>query len=337
MTDLEEAVKSPEYYDRKAGLVFFGILQIILGVICAIFVLLMIITMIKGTAHANIPARSVSAGEMMPGVMLYALAAVWLIWMGIGSIKVRRWARTLILVSSWLWLVTGIIALGFMLLFMTDVLNEMGRSGQISQADIATARNLMIGFQTLIFLIIPGLLVLFYGRKNVKATCEHRDPQIRWTDKCPLPVLAVSGMSGFGAVSMLLGGFTGWVFPFFGIILSGVAGAAVITFVSLLCGYIAWGTYKLNIKAWWYAVLVCIAGALSIGITFSRVSILDFYEKMNMPAENLEFFKQSLMQHKSAMVIFFLFNTVGFLGYLLYTRRYFTPSSKTESASREQI
>jgi hypothetical protein len=220
-----------------------------------------------------------------------------------------------------------------MLLFMFDAWNEMGRSRQLSQADIATARNLMIGFQTLIFLIIPGLLVLFYGRKNVKATCEHRDPQVRWTDKCPLPVLAVSIISGLGAVSMLLGGITGWVIPFFGILLSGTAGAAVQIFVSLLLGYVAWGAYKLNLKAWWCAVLVSIAGALSIGITFSRVSILDFYEKMNMTAENLEFFKHSLMQHESVMVIFFLFNTIGFLGYLLYTRRYFTPSSKTESAS----
>jgi hypothetical protein len=333
MTDLEEAVKSPEYYDRKAGLVFFGILQIILGGICAIIVLMMIIAMIKGTTHANIPARSVSAGEMMPGGMLYALAAVWLIWMGIGSIKVRRWARALILVSSWLWLVTGIIGLGSMVLFMSGAWNEIGRSKQMSQADIATARNLMIGFTTLILVIIPGVLVLFYGRKNVKETCEHRDPQVRWTDKCPLPVLAVSIISGFGAVSMLLGGITGWVIPFFGTLLSGTAGAAVQIFVSLLLVYVAWGVYKLNLKAWWYAVLVSIAGALSIGITFSRVSILDFYEKMNMSAENLEFFKQSLMQHESVMVIFFLFNTVGFLVYLLYTRKYFAPSSKTESAS----
>jgi len=38
-------------------------------------------------------------------ILFYALLAVLFVWLGIGSIMARRWARALVLVSSWFWLV----------------------------------------------------------------------------------------------------------------------------------------------------------------------------------------------------------------------------------------
>jgi apolipoprotein N-acyltransferase len=102
---------------------------------------------------------------------------------------------------------------------------------------------------TVFYLIIPAAFVFFYGSKNVKATCEFRDSQVRWTDKCPLPVLAVSFIFGLWAVSMLLAGLCGWLIPFFGSILSGMTGALVSLVAALLYLYVVWGTYKLNIRA----------------------------------------------------------------------------------------
>ena len=327
MTYLEEA-KSPDFKDQKTGLVVFGILQIILGGICALLVPLIILSMIVSTAHDNIPARSMSAGTTIPGVMLYALLAIWLIWMGIGSIKARRWARALILVSSWFWIIGGIIGLLFMLLLMPDMYDQMGRNEQMPQAMPVIVKYLMTGFMAVIGVVIPGVLILFYGRKNVKLTCEFRDSRVRWTDKCPLPVLLVSFFFGFGAVSMLFTGFSGWVIPFFGFILSGLAGAGITLVVILLLGYVAWGTYKLSVKVWLCAVLVIIAGTLSIGITFSRASVWDFYEKMNFPEQQLEMMKPSLIQHGSTLLLLFGILLIGFLVYLLYTKRYFETSSK---------
>ena len=127
---------------------------------------------------------------------------------------------------------------------------------------------------------------------------------------------------------MLFTGFSGWVIPFFGFILSGLAGAGITLVVILLLGYVAWGTYKLSVKVWWCAVLVIIAGTLSIGITFSRASVWDFYEKMNFPEQQLEMMKPSLIQHGSTLLLLFGILLIGFLVYLLYTKRYFETSSK---------
>jgi len=336
MTDYEETPQSPDFKDRKTGLVVFGILQIIFGGFCALMVPLMIFGMIASAVLDNRSAAPMRPTMMIPGLLLYVLLAAWFIWMGFGSIKARRWARALVLVSSWLWLISGMGGLIFMLLLMPDMYDQMAESGQMPPGAARIMKYVMTGFMTVFYVIIPGVLVLFYGSKNVKATCEFRDSRVRWTDKCPLPVLALSLMFGFWAVSMLFMGFYGCVIPFFGFILTGLSGAGVVLLAILLFGYIAWGTYRLSINAWWCAVLVIIGWALSTGITFSRVSILDFYEKMNFSEQQLDIIRQySILE--DYMVLFLGLWVVGLLGYLLYTRRYFVLPAERESASRQRL
>jgi uncharacterized membrane protein SirB2 len=334
MADHEEIVPHPDFRDRKTGLVVFGILEIILGGICALMTLGMIFIMIGSTVLKKSSAAQMSSGMMISGALLYAMLTVWFIWMGIGSIKARRWARALLLVSSWLWLIGGIGGLIIMLMFMPDMYDKMAQSGKISEKMAEIIKYVMLGFMAFIYIVIPGALVLFYGNRNVKATCEFRDPQIRWTDKCPLPVLAVSLMCGLWAVLMLNKGFYGWVMPFFGYIVSGMAGAGVALISMLLLGYIAWGTYKLNIKAWWCAVLVTIVWSISMGITYLRMNLFDFYKKMNFSDQQLEIMKQYITPHYFMMVLLFgVCFVVGFLGYLLYIRRYFAAPSTQEGGS----
>jgi hypothetical protein len=327
MAEHEEIVQHPDFKDRKTGLVVFGILEIILGGFCTLMTLVMIIS----SAFIKSSAAPTSVSMILPGILLYALLAVWLNRMGIGSIMARRWARALLLVVSWLWLISGISGLILMLMFMPGMYDKMAQSGQIPQGIAVIIKHVMLGFMAVVYAIIPGALVLFYRNRNVKATCEVRDPQLRWTDICPLPVLAVSIMYEFGAGSMLLMGFFRWAIPFFGFILRGMAGAGVTLVVILLFAYVAWGTYKLNIKAWWCAVLMTIVWTLSTGITFSRVSLWDLYEKMNFPAQQLEIMRQFYTPLYSAMaLLFFGVMDLGFLADLLYTKRYFASPATQE-------
>ena len=336
MADYEETLQNTDFKDMKTGLVVFGILQIIFGGFCALMVPFMILGMIASSVLDNSSAAPMSLTMMIAAVLIYVLLAVWFICMGIGSIKARRWARALLLVTSWLWLISGICGLIFMLLLMPDVYEQMGKSEQMPPGVARIMKYIMTGFMIIFYVIIPGLLVLFYGSKNVKATCQFRDSRLRWTDKCPLPVLAVSLIFGFWAVSMLFMGFYGWAIPFFGSILSGMKGAAVVLVVMLLFGYVAWGTYKLSIKAWWCAVLVIIAWALSAGITFSRVNILDYYEKMNFPEQQLDMIEQFNIPQDYTGLFFGLW-VACFLGYLLYTRRYFVRPAEQERASQQTL
>jgi hypothetical protein len=337
MSDYEETAKSPGFKDRKTGLIVFGILQIIFGGFCALQIPFMIFGMIASAFVESSAFATMRPTMMIPAILLYVVLAVWFIWMGIGSIKARRWARALVLVTSWIWLVGGIGGLTFLLLFMPDMFDKMGENKQMPAGAVHVVKYVTTVFMTVFYLIIPAALVLFYGSKNVKATCEFRDPQLRWTDKCPLPVLALSLLFGFWAASMLFMGFYGWAIPFFGFVLSGIRGAAVGFAVMLLSGCIAWGMYRLNIKAWWGAVLLIVGWAVSGGITFSRVSMMDYYEKMNFPEQQLEIIKQYSIPQGYAMALFCGLWLVGFLGYLLYTRRYFVHTAGQEIGTQQRI
>ncbi len=323
MANHEEAMQSSEFKDKKTGLIAFGIIQIIFGGFCALMIPFMILGMLISTISTKSPAPPMSARLMIPGVLFYVILAIWFISMGIGSIKTRRWARAIILVSSWLWLICGINALIVVLLFLPGMYDQMAQNTQMPRAAVLIMKSVMIGFMTVFYIIIPAVFIFFYGNKNVKATCEFRDPQVRWTDKCPLPVLAVSFLFGLWAASMLFMACYHWTMPFFGFIISGATGAAVALIVLLLSVFNAWGTYKLNIKAWWCSLFLIIALTLSTAITFSRVNIWDFYEKMNFPKEQMDMMKQYGMPNNSTMVLSFGLWSLVFLGYLLYIRRYF--------------
>ena len=206
---------------------------------------------------------------------------------------------------------------------MPDMYGQMARDGKIPQAMTAIMTYIMLGFMSVIYIVIPGGLVLFYGRKDVRLTCERRDPQPRWTDKCPLPVLAISLIFAVWAVAILMTGFYGWVMPCFGYILSGIAGAGVSLATMAFLGYAAWGAYKLDIKAWWVGLLTVAVWTVSVAITFWRVDIMEFYAKMNLPSQSLELMKQYNIMKSPLMTVFFVFWVVAFLAYLIYVKRYF--------------
>lgn len=322
MTNDNQMASGSDFKDRTTGLIVFGILEIILGAFCALMAPLVIFGIFASDGlHKG--GLSTNAGAIIPSILVYILKAAGFIWMGIGSIKARRWARALWLIVSWVWLTSGIMALTFTLSFLPSMYDQMGKSGQMPQQMAAIVKYTTIGFVVVFYVIMPGVLVFFYGSKHVKATCERRDPKISWIDRCPLPVLAGSLLSGFCAVNMLLMGFYGWATPFFGIILTGTAGLATALVSILLLGYVAWGTYRLSIKAWWCAVVLSITWGMSNIITFSRVTLMDFCEKMNLSVQQLEIIKQ--FNHSELWIVLFsVLWVIVILAYLLYTRRYFT-------------
>jgi len=328
MAQYEEPSQGLDFKDRKVGLVIFGILQILLGAFCGLMVPLMILGTIVSNVAAQDGAEAVNVKMMIPGLLVYLLAAVWFVTMGIGSIMTKRWARAIILVSSWLWLICGVFGFIFILFFMPDMYGEMEASGQIPPGAAVVAKVVMMAFLTVIYLIIPGTFVLFYGSRHIKATCEYRDPKIRWTDKCPLPVLAVSLVCTVWAVSMLWMGAFNWAIPLFGVVLSGLSGMIIVLVSALLFAYIAWGTYKLDIKAWWCAIIAVVVWFLSTIITFSRGDLLTYYEKMDFPPQQLEIMKKynsmmtgPVMSGMMALWVIFI------ILYLMYVRKYFVAAS----------
>ena len=97
----------PDYKDRSTGLTIFGILTLLLGCLCGLFVPLILLGQVMAAKVPNAPAPNLLT--ILPGIVLYGVLAVALTWLGIGSIMKRRWARALLLIFSWTWLVIILI------------------------------------------------------------------------------------------------------------------------------------------------------------------------------------------------------------------------------------
>src|SRR5271166_6193177 len=109
-----------DYHDRKTGLVLLGILEIAIGCICVLAILLMMAGQAVASRNPNIPPRAFSLG---PVIIMYGAVAVAFVWLGIGSILARRWARAILLCFSAVALVGGSIAcvcMAFILPHMFD-------------------------------------------------------------------------------------------------------------------------------------------------------------------------------------------------------------------------
>jgi hypothetical protein len=101
-----ETALLPDYKDRSTGLMVFGILTLLLGCLAGLFVSLMLVGQMAAAKAPNAPPANYAA--ILPAIGIYGGLAVALIWLGIGSIMARRWARALLLIFSWSWLIMGI-------------------------------------------------------------------------------------------------------------------------------------------------------------------------------------------------------------------------------------
>lgn len=314
----DQSAATPRFRDRSTGLVIYGFLQIAMGGFAALMVPLMLLSV-----AFNPQPGGASLAQMIPAAGMYAVIAVALVWLGVGSIGGRRWARALTLVLAWMWMVMGAMSLVGIILWMPDMSQVLAAQGQNMPPQAITLMYVvMIGTMSCMYVVLPGIFIAFYQRADVKATCDAKDPHVRWTDRCPLPVLSLSLLMGIGATSVLWSASYGFVAPLFGIILKGVPGALFFLGLSLLFGYLAWATYKLKLQAWWATLACVVLFSLSTIVSFSRLTLMDLYREMKFPEDQLKMMEEMGVLDMNVPLMM----TVGlalFVGYLLWVRRYY--------------
>lgn len=332
---LESLAPPPaEYRDRRTGLIIFGILIALMGSILLLFVPLMILALFAAPTTA---AATPNAQMVVPGALICGLLAACFIWLGIGSMLCRRWARAILLVLSWTWLVMGIVASIYLAILLPQINSAIDAAQPPGQKPIPQEMKTAIMviqaiFAFVTYVLIPGVLVLFYRSKHVKATCEARDPVVRWTDRCPLPVLAVSLWAAVGAAAMLAFPLVyKGIVPFFGVLLSGITGSAVCVGIALLWGYAARATYRLEIAGWWIMLVGTILFGVSAFITYLRHDLMEVYRLMGYPEAQIAQLQQ-LNVFRGPMLAW---STLAFAApltiYLLFIRRFFTRPAASES------
>jgi hypothetical protein len=325
------AAASPvPYKNRSAGLIVFGVLTILLGCMAGLMVLLMLLGQIMGSAVQK-PEAQLPFSTLLMAVAIYGGLAVALVWLGIGSILARRWARALLLIFSWCWLIMGLSAILFLAFFMPPLMKSLAGGGRPGQPEMPQAAvGVMLVFMFLIwgvgFVVLPAVWTYFYHSRHVKATCEARDPVTRWTDACPLPVLGLCLMLVVSAAMFLLMPMAmHGILPFFGMFLSGLPGSLLCLALAGVWSYAAWSLYRLQARGWWLILIALLVFLLSSVLTYARHDPMELYGLMGYtPAqlEQLNQFNQTGLLTSGHMVGLMLISMTPFLIYLLWIKKY---------------
>ncbi len=263
---------------------------------------------------------------MVLGTVLYAALAALFVWVGVGSIRIRRWVQPIALILGWTWLLTGLIGLVFWLMMLPNI-RSMVESAQPSEPPLDpgayTAISLIASaFIALAYVILPAAFVWFYQDRSVRATLERHDPIPRWTDRCPLPVLGLSIGLWAGAV-LCLTGFAYNVVPLFGVVLTGPAAAAVLILLAGACAWLGRATYRLRMAGWWGTLALTVALMAGQIITLLRVDMVDIYKSIGLPEEQLAIMRQYGGTATTGTLLASAVVGVACIGYMVYVRRWF--------------
>lgn len=313
---------TPAHKDRTLGLIIFGVVSILIGACCALLVPLMFLSVAlsETVTGGGVDVRSASSASALYGFM----AAVF-VWLGIGSIRARRWARELLLSLSWIWLMTGICSIVIGILVVPAVVGNTGVDTGIPPEMTMIVMLVIFGLIGSLYVVLPALFVLFYRSPHVAATCRARHPDPQWVDACPRRLLTLMVVWVLFAVSALLMPAYNFFFPFFGIVLTGVVGATLWALVLAVCVALAVGTCRKAPWAWWGGLALTLVFTLSSALVTLRLDLSEIMGLMKLPEDQVAMMDTLPMFDGWVMVFGTVFVWGTFIFYLMTLRQYFAP------------
>ena len=305
-----------DYKDKQSGLIAFGVVELIGGAVCGLFSLISLLPLLF--ASTDMPAC-----RMVPGVLVYVFLAVWLVGMGIATIRGRRWARVLMLAASWFGLACGILAMGMMFFVLPKSFS--GAPSEVGRAVIVVVFIMLAFF----YLLVPAVGILFYGNRNVRATFEHMDPDPCWAERVPLPVLILFLMLALSPLSFVMLSCMNFTVQAFGVLLTGWQGALVALCGAACCIWLSVGVFRMRPAAWWGVLALLAAAVVSQLITFGRIDMVDYYTALGYSDQMmLQMERSDLLDRAVFKGMAFAYAVPGFV-FLLWVKRFF----KTENAA----
>ncbi len=320
-----------DFKDRKTGLVIYGIILLVLGGICVLMTLFTIVGLLMMSAMKDQmpPNAQLSARMMVPGILMYVGMAVLFIVIGIGSIRARRWARAIVTAGSAVCLALGTIALAS----TAYTILKMPSTPNATAGMMLAIKVISMAFLVFIYLLLPGAHLVFYARADVKATCEHRDPTVRWTDRCPLPVLALVIVLLIGAFFISFNMFTGMAFPLFGAFLTGFPAIAMYLTSTVVLLVLVRLCYRLSTVGWVLTAAFMALSGLSGLVTFLSADFIELYQGMGLSEPQMQQLKQSNQMTSGVYAIMVGVSTLAFLAYHVYTLRFFNEQTRAAMAA----
>jgi hypothetical protein len=191
---------------------------------------------------------------------------------------------------------------------------------------MAVVLTIVIAVLTVLLVVLPIAFLLFYRSKDVAETCRQRDPVERWTDRIPLPLLAVVLIAAIGTVSNFVVSFTTPLLPGFGKYLVGLPAAIGLLVLAAVDLFVAIAFLRVKVAGWWVAVASMLLRLVSTGITYARADMLDAYARLGRPSDELNAMRNNPAIRSGAYLWLGFGVTFLYFGYILWVKRYFPAS-----------
>ena len=311
--------------DRSGALKAVGAIEVVMGGFAALMVPLILLgaLIIRMSPQPNKPP----AADIPLAAMVSAAAAAFLITMGIGTFRGRRWARDLMLVTSVIWLIAGSLGLANFIYLLPRMAKSMPRMQGPTPPNFAVIMAIVAVFLAFFYVALPAFFSLFYSRPSVRATCARLDPQPRWTERVPLPVLGLCVylcVHSFGYVWLLA---KHPPFPLFGRFVEGAPAILLYGLVGVGFWVLTVWLFQLQRAAWVSYIVYQLLVTATFVSTYAVRGVGEYYDHMQMPPQSRALLANSFLSHTGPMIALTVVLAAVPMIYAIFLGRYFQPSA----------
>lgn len=257
------------------------------------------------------------AALVVQNIGYYVIAAIC-IPIGIGHLKLRRWALTLTQLYIWFWLGAGILLAANLIALIPQTFNL-----ELSQDQLITRLAIIGVFTFFSLILLPVLALWFYRNKKVSSLFWENDPYTYWTENFPFPLLALLLLYVIMIMVMHTAIFLQSLFPVFGQIIFGRQSVYLISLCILVLGILTVGIIRLKDWAWWGSLVYLTLLSVSSLISFSQHSFYEIIQMMSLPTFEKELLEELTLVHDFYLVGLVAAPLLAALGLLIYSKRYF--------------
>jgi hypothetical protein len=333
---------------RRGLLALFGLIEILIGAACFGLLCVMFILWFFASRLPPEQAPILGTSNLVLSVLLYAGSAAFFVVMGVGTIYARRWARAVMLIVCWPWLLNMVAFLIFLVVMLRPLMARLqDASGAVFPsagsfpsgetlppgAHVSPAMLIAIPLGLSLFLtILPLAFIVFYTRPGVRHAFETAHTRPCWTDGRPLSVLALAFVMWIGAAGCLAGVFYG-AFAAFGTMLTGAPAVVASLVAAGACAWLGLGLYRMSFTGWWANLGFAVLLHLSWWMTLSRLGLEGILGTVQSDPERMQALRQSGLTALFESPWLVLLSALIWIGVLLGMKRHFRtgfPPSRPE-------
>lgn len=323
MTTDSSRPETPSHRDRSTRLIVGGVFLILLGALALLLAVVSLAATVLVQQAPQVEGAAETAQldpvQAIPGVLVYGGGGAVLLTLGVGSFLRRRWVRPLVQVLGWGWLVVGVLTLLMMVKVIPIIQESLPTDADPAAGGVVL--GCMGGGLGLFGILAPVGLLLLYSGRDVAATLAAHDPEPRWTDRVPTPLLGLSLWLGVAAVGTMLSSLYA-VLPLGGRILTGLPAVLIYLVSGGLFGVVAVGLARRSRAAWWLGIATFLVWGAWSAVTFPRADFEELMRLMGTPPNQPGAPDMAALYQEPWFLAWTVVGWLGLVGYLVFVRRY---------------